>query len=712
MLKNVADAINSSGFNLKTSATEGEKLSGDDELINPGDSVEMVAGKNLTVKQETNGKVTYTTKENVTFTSVQLGDNGPKITNKDGDINIGDKNNNPVNITNVKGNLAPTYNSADKKIDEKGKPTNEVVNMPTKQQEAPKPADVAKMYNNAATVGDVLNTGWNLQENSTAKDFVKAFDTVNFVNGTGTVANVSMNADGTIANVTFNVANSTLKVSEAPTVANNNTPIGKIEAPAEANKQNFVNAGDLANVINSAGFTVYENNITLKATVTAGDQVNFNNGTYTTAVVGQENDAGRTNVTFNVDGAKIVSDNSPVVYTDKKGDKVYPVTDENGNTTFNTQPDGKGDKVEPSDVIASMQNADGNNTTKPMTLTNVANGTTTLNGDNRGDKTDNPTAIDKTTLFGNNLSNAYNGLADLINAPVSNAVTVGDLRNLGWVVSATGNNYADDVRNANEVRFVGKNGLDVMGETDKDGVRVITVSANAGSVVPTEAVTTADNKPVVKVGDNYYKTEDIDPTTGKPKDNATPISANQVKNTPNGGNSLVTGNQVADAIQIAGFVVGKQKETLAVADFKNEDERVNPDDQLRFVDGKGTIASLATKAAVDASGKVVTTTTVKVDVDLPIDYKYTDKDGNEVVKHTDGKFYPADPKTGLADISKEAIDTVASPVTKDGAKLTNGSEPATSYEQHPDFDSIEQDKKDELKPGKGGVNLNNVAWAK
>ncbi|HGO5824485.1 TPA: YadA-like family protein [Mannheimia haemolytica] len=677
--QNVAEAIQKSGFKL--SVEDGTNTT----VVNPGEVVDLNNTDNNIVITKNNND------NNVTFNlnnTVKLGNNPNNQVTIDGNNNT---------ISGLNSTLPATNSTA---------PTD--ANNTTAQK---KPDNIDDKKNNAATVDDVLNAGWNLQENGAEKDFVKAYDTVNFVNGTGTIANISMNADGTIANVTFNVANTTLKASEAPTAANNNTPIGKIEAPTEGNKNNFVNAGDLATAINSAGFTVYENNATLKATVTAGDQVSFNNGTYTTAVVEQENAAGRTNVTFNVDGAKIVSDNSPVVYTDKKGNKVYPVTDEKGNTTFNTQPDGKGDKVEPSDVIASMQNADGNNTTKPMTLTNVANGTTTLNGDNRGDKAENPTAIDKTTPLGNNLSNAYNGLADLINAPASNAVTVGDLRNLGWVVSATGNNYADDVRNANEVRFVGQNGLAVTGETDKDGVRVITVSANAGSVVPTEAVTTADNKPVVKVGDNYYKTEDIDSTTGKPKQDAQPIPADQVKNTPNAGNSLVTGNQVADAIQVSGFVVGKQKETLAVSDFKNEDERVNPDDHLRFADGKSTIASLATKAAVDASGKVVTTTTVKVDVDLPIDYKYTDKDGNEVVKHTDGKFYPADPTTGLADTTKAPIDTAANPVTKDGAKLTNGSEPAKPYEQHPDFDSIEQDKKDVLQPGKGGVNLNNVAWA-
>ena len=109
--KNVADMINASGFTLKTSATaDGKKESGDDEVINPGKSVEMVAGKNLTVKQEANGKVTYATKDDVQFNSVQLGgDTGPKLTKTDGnDLKVsGSNGTDPVKITNVAdGNIS------------------------------------------------------------------------------------------------------------------------------------------------------------------------------------------------------------------------------------------------------------------------------------------------------------------------------------------------------------------------------------------------------------------------------------------------------------------------------------------------------------------------------------------------------------------------------------------------------------------------------
>ena len=79
--------INKSGFNLKTSADTGEKVSGtkdNGELINPGATVEMVAGKNMSVKQDADGKVTYATKDDVEFNTVTVGKPAEVYTNKDG----------------------------------------------------------------------------------------------------------------------------------------------------------------------------------------------------------------------------------------------------------------------------------------------------------------------------------------------------------------------------------------------------------------------------------------------------------------------------------------------------------------------------------------------------------------------------------------------------------------------------------------------------
>ena len=119
--QNVANMINNSGFTLKADKVDGgenttdgnnangDKLTEKGELIKPGSTVTMKAGKNMAVKHDTNGNITYATASNVNFDSVQFGDNGPKITNNGGNINVGTATGAPTKITGV----APGKISAD-----------------------------------------------------------------------------------------------------------------------------------------------------------------------------------------------------------------------------------------------------------------------------------------------------------------------------------------------------------------------------------------------------------------------------------------------------------------------------------------------------------------------------------------------------------------------------------------------------------------------
>jgi len=65
----------------------------------------MIAGKNLTVKQEADGKVTYATKDDVNFNSLSLGtsQHAPTLSAaEDGSLKLGSKDNQaPVRISNV-----------------------------------------------------------------------------------------------------------------------------------------------------------------------------------------------------------------------------------------------------------------------------------------------------------------------------------------------------------------------------------------------------------------------------------------------------------------------------------------------------------------------------------------------------------------------------------------------------------------------------------
>ena len=515
---------------------------------------------------------------------------------------------------------------------------------------------------NAATVGDVLNTGWNLQNNGEARDFVKPYDTVNFVNGGNTTAVVTTDANGTTSHVTYNVTG-------LPVTYTNEAgkPVSKV--------------GDKYYPVDPA---------TGKPILTKDDPTGATNADGSPKQVSNEIGAGDLKT-------KLVNPNVATVKQTTTPTQLGNVA--NGSKTYAAP------QVNGKDVV---QAKDG----KWYNATDVVNGTPNKN----------------VTPVTAPVNPGKSGLVDFSNSNPTNVATVGDLRNMGWVVSSdktTGNlgtAYNDQVRNANEVKFVGKNGIQVSGLTDDKGVRTLTFEMEPGEVTPTE-ISKDDGTKFVKVGDKAYKPEDIG-TDGQPKQGtnpvgivakdgnvyekdsvidsngnvypvgttltngaaptgtakATPIATNK----PNNGAKFVTGNQVADAIEKSGFIVGKNNKALSAVDFKNEDEKVNPNDELRFADGDNTNVKLATKDVIDATGKVKTVTTVKVDVvDLPV--KYTDADGNIVKKGEDGKYYKA---SDLAD--KVYINGKYYPansvVDKDGkvypagTTLTNGLAPTGTQE--------------------------------
>ena len=114
-------------------------------------------------------------------------------------------NNGGNNITNVKSNLPQVNDGAKKAYDANGNPIANKNNIAAPITAADAADIVKKAGNNAATASDVLNAGWNLQENGSDRDFVKPYDTVNFVDGTNTKVTVKTNEDGTKSNVQINL---------------------------------------------------------------------------------------------------------------------------------------------------------------------------------------------------------------------------------------------------------------------------------------------------------------------------------------------------------------------------------------------------------------------------------------------------------------------------------------------------------------------------
>ena len=497
-------------------------------------------------------------------------------------------NNGGQNITNVAGNLPGAKKDT---------------TAPTTASEGPSATDLPNITNNAATVGDVLNAGWNLQNNGKAKDFVKPYDTVNFIDGEGTTAVVETK-DNKVSTVKYDVKLGTgLKKDEQGNItvdAGNITNENGAPKVEDADKDKVATAGNVADAINNSYWT---------ASAEKDGKVIGND----------DNIKPSGKVTFDA-GKNIEIDHSTAnKFTFKTVD----------NPEFKTLDlnDGAGNKVNLAPTADGLKLGKGDKNDEPANITNVTSGLKPY-GDAK------PDAKDLVNL-------------DTPNVSDNTAATVGDLRNMGWVVGAPENGYVDTVKNANKVDFKAGAGVSVTGKTNDKGIREITIAVKEGEVVKDgdlTAIVNGESTPVTKVGDKYYKTSDIDPKTGKPVDDKVSAVTPDKGTTPiaNAGDGYVTGNKVATAIQKSGFVVGKQTEKLSAADFNDKDEKVNPDDELRFADGNNTKVKLATKESVDKDGNKVTTTTVKVDVTgLPV--QYTDKNGTPVTKVGD-KYFTVDDK--------------------------------------------------------------------
>lgn len=571
----------------------------------------------------------------------------------------------PTTLSNVKSNLPETRNTAD------------AGNLASKSQSAPTigTADGNVNANNAATVGDILNSGWNLKGNGNAVDFVRAYDTVNFVNGKGTT--VSIETDGAESRVKVDVDTADLTASNgkisAPDLKTLEDAVNKAKADADANptdeakktalakaeadlakEQNKgVTAQNVAKAINESGFT-------LKTSATAAtDNLTADN---TLKNDGEVINPGKT--------VEMVAGKNLTVKQDAGGKVTYATKDDVEFATVKIGKDEDGKKPVSLTTEAAKEASNNDVANKPATalkissdgkpaqlvgvasVLNTSEVSTKPNGDKKAD--------------GKPAESKTEKLIDLAGtkAPVNKnaAATVGDLQNMGWVVSTKdGNGYTDVVKNADKVDFKGGNGIEVRGSTAADGTRVITVSAKEGKVTNKVEITKNDGSKVhaVIIDGKYYERDE----NGKPKTD-TEIPAADIKAADNGGSGFVTGNTVANAINKSGWNVGlaeKAKADAAFGDSKyaldaGKPEKVNPDDNVHFANGNNTVVKAATVEEVDKDGKTVTNTYIRVDAELPISQiSAVDENGNKVVKDADGNWYLSK-ADGTADKTQPKVD--------------------------------------------------------
>lgn len=430
------------------------------------------------------------------------------------------KSTNPENITNVKGNLTPTYNKDDFEIDATtGAPKTTKASEPTKSVTAPTADQIKAMYNNVATVGDVLNAGWNLQGNGSAVDFVKPYDTVNFINGVGTTVKVKADDNGKVSTVQVNSLVAVTDKDGNVLVQGNDNKWYKAEDLVNGKPKNDakpVDASDTqVNVINPSAPNNTKGDATQLGNVAAGTETLSN--------------------PVDKDGNQLVKD---------KDNKYYPA-----GTELNED--------------GSVKSADAK-----------------------------PVETQPTT----NVSNAYNGLADLNGSNATNALTVEDAKKLGWVVSASGNDYADDVRNANRVDFVGEDGVTVEGKTDDNGVRTITTKINVDNKTTEITYKTT-------TGETVYKVEK------KNDDGTTTVTYNTKRDGKGDEVSAdnITGSQISAILPKTTVNGDEVSGDVKIVDGDTTSADINDNGEIKIEVKTGTSSVENGKAKADtADGKVAT----------------------------------------------------------------------------------------------------------
>ena len=693
-------------------------------------------GKQVYPIKDEQGNITYHTTPNgkgegdktVPNDEVNTSVNGPK------DPTTGEVR--PSSLSNVKNNL-PAVNDGDKKVinadgTEKENPGDagninkapltaaeaaDLLN-PTKDGQ-PNPKYVG---NNAATVSDVLNAGWNVQENGTAKDFVKPYDTVNFINGANTTAVVTTSEDGTTSKVTYNVTG--LPVSYTTEDGKPVSKVGDKFYKVNEKGQPLAEDGTPAAGTDKDGNPITANGTVIKAIDPTVDPLK-------TALVNPNPEAGKTGTTAPTQLTNVANGAD----TFKPANDVKQANDGKWYNASDVEPNGKvkdGAKSVASPV--ATKNAAGDVLEKGKDG-NWYKASDLENGEPKPN-------VDAQTPVAKPENAEKAGLVNFEGSNPNNAATVGDLQNLGFIVSAADNGYTEQMRNANKVEFKGSNGVSVTGKTLEDGTREITVALKEGRVTNNVIITKADGTEVhgERGEDGKYYQYEKDPVTGQPKKVEVPVVAGDT--VTNDGDAYVTGNSVATAIQKSGWNIGIGSTDKAFSEEEKTYEHVNPNDHVKYVNGDNTTVSMAVDPEKDRDGTTVTTTYVKVDVkrDLKIDSLTTggpakDKDGNSLQKingeyypanavEKDGKAYPAGTVfiDGKAYPAGSAKDPNTNGVVKDGQpatevqpltatpkdKVADGKDGAMTVKDAKGKDGVSATAKD----GKGVLTLNNAGTDK
>ena len=301
--------------------------------------------------------------------------------------------------------------------------------------------------------------------------------------------------------------------------------------------------------------------------------------------------------------------------------------------------------------------------------------------------------------------------------------------NAGWNVTASGNDYKNNVSVGHTVNFVGLGNVDVDGVDEENGVRTINISSDSPiDYASTKAEVDGNEVDVVKANDGKWYPKDQVDEDNNPKKDAKSIPSSEIvkkgakltdsdtENNPyekgnsytydKDGNITATGydktkpeskdeitagkngvqlnnvgwatqpdqavnkDQLDQTVNKSGFFVKNNGNDVATKDSTDKEispkDKVTPNDAINFANGDGTVVNV--KTVRDENG--VDTTTVSVDVDAA-----------KVIEKTKGSIKVAETDPKAANAGKVTVTPVQKPdgsmETQEEADARDGNKLAT-----------------------------------
>ena len=554
------------------------------------------------------------------------------VPNADVIASMNDGNNSvtsPMTLANIKSTLPDTFSTTTN-------PKNGSAVTKTTAQTAP--VLTANQYNHAATLGDVLNAGWNLQSNESAVDFVKPYDTVNFASKDGTVE-ITPTTNGSTSTLDFKVKHTDLTVND-----------GKVVDPDNTNGSKSVNATTVANTVNNSGWKLGGNDKTAAGNlVKPSNKVNFINGMGTTSEVKTDAKTGDSTVTFNVkpNGTTInVTDDGVSVNT--------------GNITAAPTTGNDAGKV----TVAAAEKG------KVATVDNVAEAinsagwkaTATAEGGEVEGTSEQLVKPGETVNYiaGKNIKLKQNGAnftvsttenVTFTNANVNSTLTVGEGNNATQITSsADGMKVAKADGSATRITNV------AAGEKPTDAVNVSQLNA-AKNAAKTEVVAGKQVNVKTSTGSNNQTIYTVNVNT-----TALPATVTDANNPAENGKlavptegGLVTASDVANAINATYWKVG---DNAGVVQGK-----IGAGNQVNFVNGNGTTANVAVE-----NGQTNVSYDVNVDGSTVVMKEVTDPNNpNKKIKQIAGNYTGQSGVTVKGNVIAAKTDGKTVTVNNDGA---------------------------------------------